>query len=91
MAIDFIPAQASSISAKFLFSGSSRTADDQRARLSAQIFKELQISKDQWKQNVVDYAKLNQKHVEEHLEMTSFYNLVAEDEREAKLDKHLGL
>lgn len=92
MALDFIPAQASSVSAEFLFSGSSQTADDRRARLSAQIFEELQISKDQWKRNVVDYARQNQLQVGMHLpEMIEFEDLAAEEEREAELDKALGL
>lgn len=60
--------------------------------MSAQIFEELQISKDQWKRDVVDYARLNQMHVEYHLpEMTDFEDLAAEEEREADLDKVLGI
>lgn len=60
--------------------------------MSAQIFEELQISKDQWKRNVVDYARANQMAVGLHLpEMIEFEDLAAEEEREAELDKALGL
>lgn len=88
IALDYIPAQASSVSAEFLFSSSAQTADVRRTRLGSQLFEELQITKEQWKRNVVDFARLNEDTTEE-IDMTPFEDLLADDEREAALDKLL--
>lgn len=88
IALDYIPAQASSVAAEFLFSSSSQTADVRRTRIGSQLFEELQITKEQWKRDVVDFARLNDESVET-IDLTPYEDLLAEDVREALLDKYL--
>jgi len=63
--IDVLPAQASSISCERLFSSSKLVADDQCSHLGAKRFKELQLMKSAWHQNIADLAAWNLGMVEE--------------------------
>ncbi|GLB39419.1 hypothetical protein LshimejAT787_0605810 [Lyophyllum shimeji] len=65
MALDILPAQASSIPCERLFSGSKQTADARRTKLGAKVFEELQIMKYAWRRDVSDFAAMNSRYIEE--------------------------
>jgi hypothetical protein len=65
VALDILPSQASSVPCEQVFSGSKLTATDNRARLKAKIFEQLQIMKATWRGTTTDLAQLNSEKIEE--------------------------
>ncbi|KAF8993035.1 hypothetical protein BDZ89DRAFT_909044, partial [Hymenopellis radicata] len=49
MAVDILPAQATSVSCERMFSSSGETASSLRARLGSVKFEELQLMKARWR------------------------------------------
>jgi hypothetical protein len=89
MALDFLPCQASSVPCERLFSASKQVASDQRARLGAQKFEEIQLMKFAWRQDVVDIAAWNSSEVEQ-VDVEEYKDLLAADIEQAGQD-NLGV
>lgn len=86
MALDILPAMASSVSSEHLFSSSGHTADDQQSRLGSEHFKQVKVMKWHWKEDAVDFAWANQNSVEE-VDISEFVTFLKNDEEEAELDR----
>lgn len=86
IALDILPAMASSVPSERLFSSSGNTADDQRSRLGAERFEQAQIMKWHWKEGAVDFARNNQNFVED-VDLSEFQNFFQRDEAEFELDR----
>ena len=65
IALDILPAQASSVPCEWLFSASKQTAEERHAHLGSQRFEELQIMKFAWQNTVPDLAAWNSAQVED--------------------------
>lgn len=89
IALDILPAMASSVPAERLFSSGGETADNQRSRLGPIRFEEAQVMKWHWRQGAVDYSKAKQQAVE-HVDLSEFEGLLQRDEEDADLDKACG-
>jgi hypothetical protein len=81
IALDVLPSQASSVPCERVFSSSKLTAIDQRARLKAEVFEELQILKVAWCAHIVDLSRLNSEEVEEVLDPVFKDLFLADEER----------
>jgi len=79
IAIDVLPAQASSVPCERMFSGSKQIATDRRASLGPIVFEELVIMKSAWGPDLYDMAAWNGLQVEE-LEQFDFTELLLDDE-----------
>jgi hypothetical protein len=62
--LDYLPCQASSVSCEHLFSAGDEVAMKQQAQLRAVWFKELQMMKFAWRNNIRDFAVWNSSKVE---------------------------
>lgn len=60
MALDYLPAQASSVPCESLFSSGKETATEHRPRLGKLMFEQLQILKYSWKHSIHNFSTLNQ-------------------------------
>jgi hypothetical protein len=81
MALDYLPCPALSVPCERLFSASKEIADDQRSRLGAKKFEELQIMKFVWRNNIPNLAAWNSAEVEE-VDSDEYQELLAADEAE---------
>jgi len=78
IAMDVLPAQASSVPCEQLFLGSKQTATDRRASLGPIIFEELVIMKSAWGPDLYDMAAWNASQVEE-VDGFDFMELLLDD------------
>ena len=76
IALDVLPIQASSVPCERLFSAAKLIATDRRARLSPEVFEELQVLKFAWRGELVNLAVRNAKETEE---IDDFTGYLAED------------
>jgi hypothetical protein len=79
IALDVLPAQASSVPCERLFSAGKQVADDRRSRLGAERFEQLQMLKFAWKQEQVNFAAWNSGRVEE-VNVEEFIEILQADE-----------
>ena len=87
IAIDYLACPASSVPCERLFSAGGKIATKRRSQLGAARFKELQVMKSVWKNNVADLAAWNSNQVEEiHDEMGDYQDLLVADGERAKWD-----
>lgn len=59
IALDVLPAQASSVPCERLFSSAKLVASNLRARLGSERFEEIQLLKWHWRSNTIDLAAIN--------------------------------
>ena len=85
IALDVLPAQASSVPCEWLFSGGKEIADDRRSRLGAARFEELQMLKFAWRDFQIDHAALNSSELEE-LDLDEFEGLLEADIKFSEFD-----
>jgi hAT family C-terminal dimerisation region len=76
IALDILPAQASSVPCKQLFSGTKQIAEDRRLRLGPIVFEELAIMNLAWGPELYDMAAWNASQVEEVMD---FEELLTKD------------
>ena len=90
IALDVLPAQASSVPCEHLFSGSKQIATDHRACLGPTVFEELVIMKSAWGPDLYDMAAWNATHIDK---VTSFdFEEMLEEDKECEAwDKDLFL
>lgn len=87
VAIDYLPCQASSVPCEHLLSTGGEIATKRCAQLGALYFKELQVMKFAWRNNIGDLAAWNSAQAEEVDEMKEFQDLLAADGEHEKWDK----
>jgi hypothetical protein len=80
IALDVLPAQASSVPCERLFSGSKQIATDRRASLGPVVFEQLVIMKSVWGPDLYDMAAWTASQVEEVESQFDFEELLLEDE-----------
>jgi hypothetical protein len=85
IALDVLPAQASSDPCEQLFSAAKQVVDDWRSRLGAERFEQLQMLKFTWRQEKVDFAAWNSGYVEQ-VDIEEFVELLRVDEDKEALD-----
>ncbi|KIL55505.1 hypothetical protein M378DRAFT_182221 [Amanita muscaria Koide BX008] len=85
IALNVLPAQASSVPCERLFSASKQAADDRRARLGTDKFEQTQIMKFAWREGVTDYAAINSSRIEE-CDLDEYVNMLGHDMLELQLD-----
>lgn len=90
IALDVLPAQASSVPCERLFLGSKQIATDRRAQLGPSVFEELVIMKSAWGSNLYDMAAWNAMQVEEVDLLFDYEEMLMEDDACAAWDKELG-
>lgn len=90
VALDILPAMASSFPAERLFSSGGETADNQRSRLGPVRFEETQVMKWHWRQGAVDYSKAKQRAIED-IDLSEFEGLLQRDEEDADLNRTCGI
>ena len=82
----------SSIPCKQLFSAGGKIATKRCSQLGVAHFKELQVMKSMWKNNVTDLATWNLNQVEEvHDEMGDYQDLLVADGERAKWDVEVNV
>jgi hypothetical protein len=82
IALDVLPAQASSVPCERLFSGSKQIATDRRACLGPIVFEELVIMKSAWGPDLYDMAAWNAAQIDE---VTSFdFQEMLEEDKECE-------
>lgn len=86
IALDVLPAQASSVPCERLFSGSKQIATDRRACLGPIVFEELVIMKSAWGPDLYDMAAWNASQVDE-VSSFDFEEMLTEDVDCAAWDK----
>lgn len=59
IALDVLPAQASSVASERIFSSAKLTASDLRSRIGVEKFEKLQLLKFSWKRDLIDMAAEN--------------------------------
>ena len=91
IALDVLPAQASSVPCERLFSGSKQIATDRRAQLGNTIFEELVIMKSAWGPELYDMAAWNAAQVEEVELLFDFEEMLIEDAASTVWDKDMGI
>jgi hypothetical protein len=87
IALDVLPAQASSVPCEHLFSGSKQIATDRRAQLGPRVFEELVIMRSAWGPDLYDMAAWNAAQAEEVDLLFDFEEMLMEDEACAEWDK----
>lgn len=90
IALDVLPAQASSAPCERLFSGSKQIATDRRACLGPIVFEELVIMKSAWGPDLYDMAAWNATQVEE-VNLLDFEEILLEDAECLAWDKELEI
>ena len=78
IALDVLPAQASSVPCERLFSGSKQIATDRRACLGPAVFEELVIMKSAWGPDLYDMAAWNAAQMDE-VSSFDFQEILEED------------
>jgi hypothetical protein len=78
IALDVLPAQASSVPCERLFSAGKEIAVARRAQLGAEVFEQLQILKSHWRRSVCDLATCNSEFVED-IDMDEFGEMLTAD------------
>ena len=78
IALDVLPAQASSVPCKRLFSGTKQIATDHRASLGPVIFEEIVVMKSAWGPDLYDLAAWNESQVED-VDFFDFEELLLDD------------
>jgi hypothetical protein len=86
IALNVLPAQASSVPCERLFSAGKEIADERRARLGPERFEQLQMLKYAWKASSIDYAAWNENHVEE-VKLDEYVELLKADLNDGKWDE----
>jgi len=86
VALDFLPCQASSVPCERLFSGGGEVATKRQARLGADHFKELQIMKFVWRNNIGNLAAWNSAQIEEVDEMKEFEDFLVGEQQQRDWD-----
>ena len=87
IAIDYLACPASSVPCKQLFSAGGKIATKRCSQLGAARFKELQVMKSVWKNNVTDLAAWNSNQAEEiHDEIGGYQDLLVADGERVKWD-----
>ena len=89
IALDVLPAQASSVACERIFSGSKQIATDRRSRLGPIVFEELVIMKSAWGPDLCDMAAWNSGQVED-VDIFDFEEMLAEDVDCAVWDENYG-
>jgi len=85
--IDFLACPASSVPCKRLFSGGGKIATKRRAQLGVACFKELQVMKFAWRNNIGDLAAWNSSQVEEiDDELEEYWDMLATDGEQVRWD-----
>ena len=90
IAIDLLPAQASSVPCEHLFSACKKTAMDHHSCLSADRFEQLQVLKFAWCDQIPNLTTFNNDD-ENFIDLTTYEVLHAEDVSKAALNKEFGL
>jgi hypothetical protein len=85
IALDVLPAQASSVPCERLFSAGKEIADDRRSRLGAKRFEQLQMLKFEWQESMPDYAAWNSE-VVDNVQLDEFMELLEADAAEQLWD-----
>jgi hypothetical protein len=78
IALDVLPAQASSVPCERLFSGGKEIAVARRVQLGSERFEQLQVLKFAWRKDLVDHAGWNSEQVEE-FEMDEYKEMLMAD------------
>jgi len=87
IAIDYLACPVSSVPCKWLFSAGGKIAMKRHSQLGAAHFKELQVMKSMWKNNIADLATWNSNQVEEiDDEMGEYQDLLVTDRECTKWD-----
>jgi hypothetical protein len=86
IALDVLPAQASSVPCERLFSASKQIATDRRSCLGPIVFEELVIMRSAWGPKLLDLAAWNTSQVEE---VFDFEELLAEDLNNSTWDQEI--
>jgi hypothetical protein len=86
IALDVLPAQASSVPCERLFSGSKQIATDRRACLGPIVFEELVIMKSAWGPDLYDMAAWNAAQMDEVISF-DFQEMLDDDKECAAWDK----
>jgi hAT family C-terminal dimerisation region len=85
IALDVCPVPASSVPCERLFSGGGETATDNRARLGAERFEQVQVMKHVWRNSIVDFAATNSD-IFEDVFLEDFHELYRIDNKLAEWD-----
>jgi len=87
IAINFLACPASSVPCERLFSGGGKIATKCRAQLGVAHFKELQVMKFAWRNNIGDLAAWNSSQVEEiDDKLEEYRDMLAADGEQARWD-----
>ena len=78
IALDVLPAQASSVPCERMFSGSKQIATDRRAQLGHIVFEELVIMKSAWGPDLYDMPAWNAAQIDE-VDSFDYEELLGED------------
>jgi len=79
--LDVLPAQASSVPCKHLFSSRKLIATDKCSHLGHERFEELQVLKFAWRPTLIDHAAENSNEVEECYISQDFVDLLTEEQQ----------
>jgi hypothetical protein len=88
IALDVLPAQASSVPCERLFSGTKQIAIDRRASLGPIVFEEIVITKSGWGPDLYDLAAWNEAQVED-VGMFDFKELLVDNTADLAWDKDM--
>jgi len=88
IALDVLPAQASSVPCERLFSGTKQIAIDRRASLGPIVFEEIVITKSAWGPDLYDMAAWNESQVED-VDLFDFEELLLDDTDGLAWDKDM--
>jgi hypothetical protein len=91
IALDVLPAQASSVACERIFSGSKQIATDRRSRLGPEVFEQLVMMKLAWGPGLYDMAAWNTAQVEEVDIMFDFEEMLVDDSGLLEWEKEMGL
>jgi hAT family C-terminal dimerisation region len=91
IALDVLPAQASSVACERIFSGSKQIATDRRSRLGPEAFEQLVMMKSAWGPGLYDMAAWNTAQVEEVDIMFDFEEMLVDDTGLLEWEKEMGL
>jgi len=79
IALDVLPAQASSVACERIFSGSKQIATDRRSRLGPVVFEQLVMMKSAWGPGLYDGAAWNAAQVEQVDNIFDFEEMLVDD------------
>ena len=82
IALDILPIPGSSVSCEQLFSRAKQVTTDRRSRIAPDLIEALECLQYNWKGNIIDWARLNSRSVEEvDIDLDDF-SLILKDEEE---------